>query len=327
MLDTKLLDANKHADVQVAGSLLHDGRLVAVPTETVYGLAADASSVDAVKRIYAAKQRPHDHPLIVHIGSIEEMEKWASDIPANAITLARHYWPGPLTLLLTKAPGVNTVVTGGKDTIALRMPAHPVLLGLLQQTGLAIAAPSANLYGQLSPTTAAQVMATMAGKIDAVLDGGQCEIGLESTIIDPGSQPLSILRNGPITASQINEACDLDVINPVKHSIAVPGNVEAHYQPRARLLLVSKDELFDMLQEATTETACLFHSTELGMPESPVVRKMPIEKAAYARQLYKTLFEIDTPAITTILVEIPPDEEEWSDVNERLLKAAANSPG
>ncbi len=324
MLDTKLLDANRHADVQVAASLLQDGRLVAVPTETVYGLAADASSVDAVKRIYEAKQRPHDHPLIVHIGSIDEMENWAIDIPDNAKKLAMHYWPGPLTLLLTKTPTVNAVVTGGKETIALRMPAHPVLLELLQQTGLAIAAPSANLYGQLSPTTAAQVMATMTGKVDAVLDGGQCEIGLESTIIDPCSQPLCILRNGPITASQINRVCGLDVINPVKHSLSVPGNVEAHYQPQARLLLVGKDELHDALQEAAAETACLYYSDELEMPASPVIRKMPLEKTAYARQLYKTLFEIDTPAITTILVEIPPNEEEWSDVNERLQKAAAN---
>ena len=323
MLDTKLLDGAQESDIETAEALLRSGKLVAVPTETVYGLAADASNVDAVQAIYQAKQRPNDHPLIVHIAAIDDMAKWAIEIPDEAYALAKQYWPGPLTLLLKKSPAMNHTVTGGKETIALRMPAHPQLLKLLKKNQLAVAAPSANLYGQLSPTTAQQVMATMSGKIDAVLDGGQCDIGLESTIVDVTSTPVRILRNGPITASDIKNNCQIDVLNPGTHSVSVPGNVEAHYQPHAELLLLDTETIVSRLAETDNSIAFVLYNSELAPDRELRCRHLPSDKASYARQLYKTLYELDTPEINTILVEAPPVDENWLDVNERLQKAAS----
>ena len=324
MPDTLLLDARNPADVERAETLLSQGKLVAVPTETVYGLAADADNSEAVEQIYAAKNRPADHPLIVHIGRVEDLETWAVDIPDIAYHLVKLFWPGPLTLVLNKNPAINNVVTGGLDTIALRMPAHPVLLDLLKKTGLGLAAPSANPYGQLSPTSAEQVMATMKGKVHAVLDGRQCEIGLESTIVDPRSIPLRILRSGPITASQLRNATGLEVITPKKHIEAVPGNVATHYKPNAALKLVDKATLLERLPTLEKQIACLVYSTEFDAFNSDQIKRLVADRQAYAKQLYRSIYELDKPQITEIWVETPPTEEDWLDVNDRLARASAS---
>ena len=229
--------------VAEATRLLGEGECVALPTETVYGLAADASQAETVAKIFSAKQRPSDHPLIVHLASVEQLTDWAIDVPDLAYRLADAFWPGPLTLLMKKAPQVPPAVTGGRDTIAVRIPRHPLFLEVLPQTGLGLAAPSANQYKQLSPTTADQVIKGMDGRIPAVLDGGPCEEGLESTILDLTSDTPAILRPGPVGRDALTHVIGSDVQLPRSHQVAVPGNVAAHYQPVTPLRQVSPADL------------------------------------------------------------------------------------
>lgn len=325
MPETLRLDASNQGHVCQVKTLLLAGKLVAIPTETVYGLAANAADVEAVEGIYRAKGRPENHPLIVHIGDIAGLDEWAKDIPDTAFQLARQFWPGPLTLILKKNDGVNTTVTGGMETIALRMPSQPVLLDILKDTGLALAAPSANPYGQLSATSAVQVMETMVGKIHAVLDAGQCEIGLESTIVDPTTTPVRILRSGPITATQLQNALGTPVVTPPEHNEAVSGNVKAHYQPRARLKLVDKPTLLECLPNIEKNIGALVYSPELAGFASERLIILAEDKSAYAKQLYYSIYKLDQPGIDEIWLEKPPEEEEWMDVNDRLRRATYHS--
>lgn len=318
---TQLLSAL--TDTKRAAELLSAGELVAVPTETVYGLAADASNPDAVAKIFVAKGRPANHPLIVHIGDIAKLSDWARDIPPQAFLLAKAFWPGPLTLLLHKADAVSPVVTGGKNSIGIRMPAHPVLLALLQQTGLAVAAPSANPYKKLSPTSAAQVMAGLNGRIAAVLDGGDCSVGLESTILDLTSDKPQVLRAGPISAGELEAVLGVPVSTPKSHNVAVPGNVKAHYQPGKPLKIFAKDELLAALQPQSADVICLYQSAELAALKLPHSRQLPRDKAGYARLLYRTLFEADALPGSQIYLEQPPQTAEWDDVNDRLRRACS----
>lgn len=310
-------------DQDAAAKLLQAGELVAVPTETVYGLAADASNPHAVAKIFIAKGRPSNHPLIVHIGDLAQLNSWARDIPPQALLLAKAFWPGPLTLLLAKADHVSPVVTGGKDSIGIRMPAHPVLLALLQRTGLAVAAPSANPYKKLSPTSALQVMAGLDGRIAAVLDGGDCSVGLESTIVDLTSAQPQVLRAGPISVAELETVLGVPVSAPKSHNVAVPGNVKAHYQPGKPLKIFNKAELQNALQQSTDAVICLYQSaefTDLALPHS---RQLPQDKAGYARLLYRSLFEADAMPGSQIYLEQPPQTPEWDDVNDRLRRACS----
>ena len=310
-------------DQDAAAKLLQAGELVAVPTETVYGLAADASNPQAVAKIFIAKGRPANHPLIVHIGDLAQLNNWARDIPPQALLLAKAFWPGPLTLLLAKADHVSPVVTGGKDSIGIRMPAHPVLLALLQRTGLAVAAPSANPYKKLSPTSALQVMAGLDGRIAAVLDGGDCSVGLESTIVDLTSAQPQVLRAGPISAAELETVLGVPVSVPKSHNVAVPGNVKAHYQPGKPLKIFSKAELLSTLQQSTDAVICLYQSAEFTDLALPHCRKLPQDKAGYARLLYRSLFEADAMPGSQIYLEQPPQTPEWDDVNDRLRRACS----
>ncbi len=259
-MHTVLLQPSHVPDMQQALQLLQAGQLVAVPTETVYGLAADASNAQAVEAIFAAKGRPSNHPLIVHVADAQQMRLWAQDIPEVAWRLADAFWPGPMTLLLKKAPAVLDVVTGQLDTIGLRVPAHPVLLSLLTQGNLAVAAPSANRYKKLSPTSAQQVMAGLAGRIAAVVDGGDCQHGLESTIIDVTGEVPKILRAGPITADDIAFVLGIRVLQPSQHDVRVPGNVKAHYQPGTPLYLKPTSEILAKLSTMPDDIAVIYHS-------------------------------------------------------------------
>lgn len=319
---TQLLAAQNSDDFDEALRILQHGGLVAVPTETVYGLAANAMNPAAVKSIFAAKGRPSDHPLIVHIGGAAQLIDWAIDIPALAYNLAEQFWPGPLTLLLHKAPHVPDEVTAGKTSIGLRVPAHPALLKLLQQGAFGVAAPSANPYKRLSPTSAQQVFAQLDGKIDAVLDGGRCEVGLESTILDLTGDQLRILREGPITAAQIAEVVGRPVTIPTAHDIAVPGNVAEHYQPQTPLFIATRTQILARLQGESRPIACVFYGDTAGLTSSAYIHCLPASKALYAQKLYHTLYTLDGLNAHAIWLEQPPQSEQWGDVNDRLRRAA-----
>lgn len=321
---TRQLLANKPKDLSTAETILRAGGTLAVPTETVYGLAADAANPDAVSAIFSAKGRPADHPLIVHIAGVDDLEKWAVDIPAEAYRLALAFWPGPLTLLLKKAAHVSPVVTGGLETIGIRVPSQPALHQLLVSSGLALAAPSANLYKQLSPTSAEQVTEKLDGKIGGVLDGGDCAIGLESTIVDLSGNEVRVLRVGPISPSELSAVLNQPVTAPSSHSASVPGNVADHYQPRTPLHLLSRQAMLAKMETATAEAAFVVLA---GFPIDESVSHqfsitMPEAKPEFAKVLYKTLHDLDRKNLSAIWFEIPPQSEEWLDVNDRLQRAS-----
>lgn len=322
MISTQLLDATSTTDIAIAKQILRRGGLVAVPTETVYGLAANAMDPAAVMSIFAAKGRPSDHPLIVHIAGPDKLVEWAVDIPPVAYKLAACFWPGPLTLLLRKGPQVPAQVTAGLDTIGLRVPANPVLLALLKDLEFGVAAPSANPYKRLSPTCAAQVFTQMSGRIDAVLDGGDCEVGLESTIVDLTGPELRILRAGPITASAIAQCTGLPVSQPEQHDIAVPGNVAEHYRPHTPLYLGTREQLLRAIEAQGARIACLFYASAPNTPGAAQTLIMPEAKALFAQRLYKTLYSLDGLGLDAIWLEYPPTGEQWRDVNDRLARAA-----
>ncbi|MFT4886046.1 MAG: L-threonylcarbamoyladenylate synthase [Pseudohongiellaceae bacterium] len=322
---TRQLNANNVSHLQEAKTILKDGGTVAVPTETVYGLAADASNPVAVAAIFAAKGRPANHPLIVHIASVDELENWAIDIPEQAYKLAQVFWPGPLTMLLKKASHVSPVVTGGLDTIGVRVPSQPILQQILQSSGLGLAAPSANPYKRLSPTSAKQVLQALDGRINGILDGGECTIGVESTIVDLTNEEVTVLRAGPISPSELSSVLNQPVSAPAQHSIAVPGNVADHYQPKTPLYLISRQ---DMLAKMRLPSESSYFVVLADFPAGEIINKlsnkisMPKSKAEFARVLYKTLHQLDGKNLKTIWFETPPHTEQWLDVNDRLVRAS-----
>lgn len=322
-MDTKLLDGNLPADVATAAQMLASGGLVAVPTETVYGLAADASNPAAVAKIFEAKRRPSNHPLIVHIASSDQLTQWAEDIPEVAYTLARAFWPGPLTLLLKKSAKVSDVVTGGLPTIGIRVPNHPVFLSLLALGNTAYAAPSANPYKQLSPVSAQQVMAGLKGKIDGIIDGGLCTIGVESTILDLSQTPHRVLRSGPLSRQQLQLVAGVPIKSPEVHDVAVSGNVQDHYQPKTPLHLVSRSEIVKLADAAEPNAAYVTIGAVGVKPVNALHVSMPNEPAGYAQLLYNTLHELDKRNPTVIWCEAPMGEQ-WEYILDRLRKASSN---
>lgn len=331
-MNTEILDSNTLYGLRRAAELLKAGDLVAVPTETVYGLAANASDSDAVKKIFAAKGRPSDHPLIVHISSIREISNWAVNVPEQAYLLGEAFWPGPLTLLLEKAPWVPMEVTGGHHTIALRVPAHPIMQKLLLLTELALAAPSANLYQYVSATTASHVYRGLGGKIHAILDGGPCAIGVESTIVDVRNQQPHILRFGPITANDIKSVLGQSVSSLLEHNIATSGNKKVHYKPNTPLYVMSADSIKKKLITTPEKIGLVLYSPALLTEVKNIIHKktgnhvfviqLPQEKTSYAAMMYSTLHELDMLDIDNIWLESPPTTDEWLDVNDRLTKAS-----
>ncbi|WP_372770831.1 L-threonylcarbamoyladenylate synthase [Pseudoalteromonas sp.] len=309
-------------------TLLEAGQCVALPTETVYGLAADATNELALEKIFTAKGRPKNHPLIVHLASAKQLEQWACDIPNAAYKLAKAFWPGPLTLLLKKAPDVNNVVTGGLTTIGLRVPSHPLFLNVLEQFGKGLAAPSANRYKQLSPTSAEQVINGLNGRIDAVLEGGICEHGLESTIIDLVSETPRVLRAGPITTKQLEQVLGFPVATPESHIEVVPGNVKAHYQPNTPVKMMTEKEILALVDcEEVPNMHVIMHSQALSQTLTCSLKLaqltlLPNNAKEYGKALYGTLYRIDKLGTQLIVVQLPPTKEEWRAVNDRLSRAA-----
>ncbi|CCQ12819.1 TsaC protein (YrdC-Sua5 domains) required for threonylcarbamoyladenosine t(6)A37 modification in tRNA [Pseudoalteromonas luteoviolacea B = ATCC 29581] len=324
MKTEKLIDVDA---VARAAKIIKSGELVAVPTETVYGLAADANNPDAVAKIFAAKGRPADHPLIVHIASAEHLTNWAEHIPDSAFQLAAAFWPGPLTFILPKKNCVNNVVTGGHKSVGVRCPAHPLMRELLLELNTGLAAPSANPYKKISPTTAEQVLFGLEGKIAAVLDGGPCEVGLESTILDLTVETPRILRAGPISKAQIEQVLGVEVLLPKKHNIAVSGNVKAHYQPNKPLYAFSTEELKAKLLQPRNDIAVLYYTATLvshiEQARLPSL-KLGEDKPSYAKGLYYGLFTLDKADIREIWLELPPQNELWVDVHDRLSRAVSN---
>ncbi|MDI5833204.1 L-threonylcarbamoyladenylate synthase [Shewanella xiamenensis] len=320
---TERLNALNPDDLQRAGELLIAGELVAVPTETVYGLAADASNPEAVEKIFLAKQRPRNHPLITHIGSIDQLSRWVNVIPDWVAPLAEAFWPGPLTLIFERHPSVSDVITGGLPSIAIRMPDHPVLLSLLQQFNIAVAAPSANLHKKLSPTSAEQVLSGLDGRIAAVLDGGICSVGTESTILRISENQAEILRSGPLSARDFQPYLPFSVITPECHQEAISGNMKVHYQPNAKVIICAAASLATQFYAEPEATGILGYSALMENIHCQHKLILPNNHQGYRQALYASLYALDLKGIKTLLVEAPPRLEEWADIWDRLNRAAA----
>lgn len=303
--------------------------MVAFPTETVYGLGADASNPSAVRKIYEAKGRPADHPVIVHVADAVQVANWARQIPETAQKLAKKFWPGPLTIILQRAGKVNDIVTGGQDTVALRVPSHPVAQQLLRRFGGGIAAPSANRFGRVSATTAEHVRQEFGSAVECVLDGGEADVGIESTIVDLSGAAPRLLRPGWISARAVEEALGRNLAMPEAAAPRAPGTLATHYAPQTPLMLVEDDlavELAASLIRQGKRIALLALSDKRPLVEGLTWLAASTGVAAYAHELYANLRTLDAAGCDAILVERPPQGPEWAAVNDRLARAAAGTP-
>ena len=311
--------SNCTADAMVrAAHTLKSGALVAFPTETVYGLGADATNSSAVSRIYQVKGRPADHPLIVHVADMQDVADWADDVPGYAISLAREFWPGPMTLILKRSSLAQDFITGGQDTVGIRIPNHTVALALLQEFkkigGKGIAAPSANRFGHVSPTTAQAVSDELSAYLspdDLLLDGGPSTVGVESTIIDCTSDSPKILRPGAITEEMIEEATKLDLSYDATE-IRVSGSLENHYSPNAKVLLDVKPEKGDGFIALST----------IPTPDGVIRLASPTSNEEFARILYISLREADYQSLKRVVVQQPSGDDIAVAIRDRLLRAS-----
>lgn len=314
-------------DIEKAALVLRQGGLVAFPTETVYGLGADASNPSALKKIFAAKGRPADHPLIVHIADMSEVKNWVSEVPRAAWLLAEKFWPGPLTIVFKRAPHVSDLISGGQDSIGLRVPSHPVAQKLLRAFGGGIAAPSANKFGRLSPTAAEHVRQELGAAVDMVLDGGDCEVGIESTIVDLTRETPAILRPGRISAQQISDALLAQLGENGIDRPRVSGSLASHYAPRLPLKLVHPDLTESYVrQQGGTAIAVLARRGRPRESRAALWQVAPEQPEDFARQLYAALRRLDDSGCRMIVVEEPPPSPEWVAVRDRLVRAATPEP-
>jgi len=310
-------------EVARAAELLRAGGLVAFPTETVYGLGADASNAAAVARLYAVKRRPPGHPVIVHFDSAERAFAWAREVPEAACKLAARFWPGPLTLILKCSPLAKDFVTGGQDNVGVRVPSHPVAHEMLAAFGGGVAAPSANRFGLVSPTTAAHVREDLGNEVDLVLEGGPSEVGIESTILDLSGDVPTLLRPGHISKQELEQVIGRTIRDKGPIAPAHPGGLERHYAPRTLVKLVPPHALDAEIARLGVKVAVLAFSR----PDERVDfwLRMPREPAGYAHKLYGALRELDTSDCDAILVEAPPDAPEWAAVRDRLRRACGEA--
>ena len=307
-------------DAQRAAAVLKRGGLVAFPTETVYGLGADASNAAAMARLYAVKGRPGDHPVIVHFADAGAAFGWAREVPDAARRLAAKFWPGPLTLVLKRAPHVGDFVTGGQDTVGVRVPVHPLALEVIAAFGGGVAAPSANRFGRVSPTTAQHVHEDLGADVDLVVDGGPCGVGIESTIVDVSRGTPVLLRPGGISRAELEAALGSPVALPDAEAPRVSGSLAAHYAPRTPARLVSSEALEAEIARLGPTAGVLAFSG----PDDRVDfwLRMPRDPAAYAQKLYAALRELDSTGCALLLIESPPPVPEWQAVLDRLRRAA-----
>ncbi|MFG0231870.1 L-threonylcarbamoyladenylate synthase [Achromobacter sp. 413638] len=328
-------------EIARAAGLLLAGELAAFPTETVYGLGADAENPQAVAKIYAAKGRPSNHPVIVHIAPGADVSYWAAQVPAEARLLMDAFWPGPLTLILKRAPHIADTVSGGQDSIGLRCPSHPVAQALLAAFAAGkpngqggVAAPSANKFGQVSPTLAEHVRAEFPDEVTAgmpVLDGGASEVGIESTILDlsrldQGAGPV-LLRPGHVSAAQIEAVLGAQVFAPDAAAPRASGTLKAHYAPRTELELAGDARVADVLQGIglpSGQVALVSFDPAPASTDARVQwRQVPSDPARYAQALYALLRELDAQGYARIVVQAPPANDAWHAVNDRIGRAAA----
>ncbi|MBT9491445.1 MAG: threonylcarbamoyl-AMP synthase [Paucibacter sp.] len=320
-----LLNGADPQAIALAATRLAAGDLVALPTETVYGLGARADDDAAVAKIFAAKGRPADHPLIVHVLDAADAARFASELPPLAKCLMDAFWPGPLTVIVPRAPGMAAAAAGGQSSIGLRCPAHPVARALLVAARglgvLGVAAPSANRFGRVSPTQAKHV----ASEFDAellVLDGGECAVGIESSIVDCSRGGAVLLRPGVLTVEQIETVLGQPLQAPDAQAPRASGTLAAHYAPRATVRLFGAPELVERLA-GPTPTGLAVYSRTVGAAKGGLMRRMPDDALAAAQQLFTVLRELDAAGAQEIWIELPPQGSEWDGVRDRLTRAAA----
>ena len=314
-------------EIESAVQALRDGELVAFPTETVYGLGANAQNPAAVRKIFEAKRRPSQHPLIVHLDSPRFLHRWVGEVPDSAMKLAERFWPGPFTMVMARGPNVHDVVTGGQNTVAIRVPSHPMAQQLLTAFGGGIAAPSANRYGRLSPTRAEHVRDELGDAVRIILDGGECQIGLESTIVACEGPRVRLLRPGAVTASQLVEVLGDLALGPGAESPRVPGSSPAHYAPITPMAIVPAGEI-------DAQAAAL---SQGGRRIAVLAQRLPLKghkyvtwinagrrPEQYAQDLYANLRTLDKAGCQRILVQDVPRDERWDAVRDRLLRAASD---
>lgn len=320
-----------------AAKLLQNGKNIIFPTETVYGLGADITHPIAVKKIFQIKERPTNHPLIVHFADLGQVSYWAEDIPNQARKLIEYFWPGPLTIILPKSRHVPYCVTGGQDTVGLRIPDHPVAIALLKALGpqKAVVAPSANQFGRLSPTAALHVSEEISNKVSMILDGGPCKVGLESTIISfCGLKPV-LLRPGGIPLSMIEEILNQNITTPINHSndLRAPGMLASHYAPRTPLEVWPTETLQPRIEELLNQK---YRIAILSWSKTPysshqitekIIRylknhRMPSDPINYGHHLYASLHHLDDEGYDRLLIEMPPDLPDWFAVHDRLKRAS-----
>ena len=332
-----LLDGSAPESIAEAARVISAGGLLGLPTETVYGLAADAASADAVAKIFTAKGRPSNHPLIVHVADAAGVDHFAVDVPTFARQLMQAFWPGPLTLILPRRPGVGAETAGGQDSIGVRCPSHPVAQALLQALAAqpvpvwGLAAPSANQFGRVSPTTAQHVLAEFGGDVP-VLDGGPCTVGIESTIVDCSRGAPVLLRPGAITRVQVEAVCGQplqsaqEIADTAGAAPRASGTLESHYAPSATVRLMDARALQTALDVLGADAAhiAVYARTPLRIAsERLVVRRMPADAGATAQQLFAALRGFDAQGVKLIWIETPPDAPDWEGVRDRLQRAAA----
>ena len=324
------------AAVRRAAYLLAAGELVALPTETVYGLAANALNPEAVARIFAVKGRPATNPIIVHVAGLEMARECTTAWPAATDLLARAFWPGPLTVVLPRAPRIPELVTAGGDTVGLRWPSHPFTQAVIRESGFPIAAPSANLSNRISPTNAAHVMQGLGGRIPLVVDGGQSQVGIESTVIDLTLRPPRVLRPGMIHLESLRAVLggEVESVESATHSpenpcLRSPGQLPRHYSPQAKLVILSWRNEGDLRSQAAAlakppnETHVLAHTIIPAAEPWGRVSVIPHDAEAFARALYAELHRCDELGAGLIVVEAPPETGEWQAIRDRLKRAAA----
>ena len=337
-----ILNGQLPASITAAAQALQRGELLGLPTETVYGLAADAGNDAAVTKIFEAKGRPANHPLIVHVASAQGVQRFASHVPDFAQKLIDAFWPGPLTLILPRRPEVAAVAAGGQNSVGLRCPSHPTAHAVLQSAEtlgvFGVAAPSANLFGRVSPTTAAHVAGEFGDSL-LIIDGGSCDVGIESTIVDCTRAAPVLLRPGVLTPQQLSEACGETVITPTAPDADAPrasGTLESHYAPMARVQLMSAVDLQKVIDAYVREpvssndnahpTVAVWARSPVQVPATHVnqfaCQAMPATAQDCAHQLFAQLRSFDTQGVAYIWVETPPLSPEWDGVRDRLTRAA-----
>lgn len=335
-----ILDGKFPASIAAAAQALQRGELLGLPTETVYGLAADADNEQAVAKIFETKGRPANHPLIVHVASAQEVRRFASEIPDFAQRLMDAFWPGPLTLILPRRPEVAAAAAGGQNSVGMRCPSHPIAHAVLQAAQTlgvyGVAAPSANLFGRVSPTTAAHVKSEFGGDL-LIIDGGACAVGIESTIVDCTRGVPVLLRPGVLTPEQLSEACGVTVITPQLPDADAPrasGTLESHYAPKAQVRLmtaVDVQKAIDVyLNDHLSQTKGPIGVWSRNAPHMSVAdiaglnwQAMPLSASDCAHQLFAQLRYFDDQGVASIWVETPPLTREWDGVRDRLMRAAA----